>query len=71
MQLPGTSLMIITSTMATTYNDITRDKINPTKMTFSILFFPYGREDSFRYEEIRSIDNDTIRHQQDFKSRML
>jgi hypothetical protein len=40
-------------------------------MTFSILFFPYGREDSLGYEEIRSIDNETIRHQQDFKSRML
>jgi hypothetical protein len=57
--------------MAATYNDIAWDKINPTKMTFSILFFPYGRKDSLGYEEIRSIDNETIRHQQDFKSRML
>jgi len=43
IQLSSASLVIITSTVSTTYNDISQDKINPAEMTLPILSGFYYR----------------------------
>jgi hypothetical protein len=69
IQSSGTSLMIITSRMSTTYNDTAQAKINPTKVTFSILSVFYDRWYSVDCQVLGSINNDALGHQHGFESR--
>jgi hypothetical protein len=51
--------MVIAPGMTTTYNDISSDKINATKMTLSILSLPYVSKYMW-WHKFRGVNNDTL-----------
>jgi hypothetical protein len=59
IELLGTAFVVIAPWMSTSYNYITFDKINLTKITLAILPLPYVGNYIWVYE-FRSVNKDTL-----------